>query len=63
VGAQTSPPDNVIVVMEDGIEYYKTKEMVFRSEATLDKQSKELKGTSRGKDKIKQLFTVTMYEF
>ena len=74
IGAQTIPPNNVIVVMEDGIEYYKTNEMVFRSEATLDKQSKELKGTSHGKDKIKQLFieptikqkgrfTVTMYEF
>ena len=30
IGAQTIPPDNAIVVMEDGIEYYKTKEMVFR---------------------------------
>jgi hypothetical protein len=55
--------------MEDGIENYTTDKMKFRSEA-----SKEVKGTDRGKDKIRELFiepsvkqkgrfTVTMYEF
>ena len=74
VGAQTSPPNNVIVVTEDGVEQYTTQEFMFKSEATIDKQSKEVKGTTRGKDKIIQLFieptirkkgrfTVTMYEF
>ena len=69
VGAQTSPPNTVMVIMEDGIENYTTDKMKFRSEA-----SKEVKGTDRGKDKIRELFiepsvkqkgrfTVTMYEF
>jgi hypothetical protein len=74
VGAQTSPPNTVMVIMEDGIENYTTDKMKFRSEATIDKHSKEVKGTDRGKDKIRELFiepsvkqkgrfTVTMYEF
>jgi hypothetical protein len=56
------------------VEQYTTQEFMFKSEATIDKQSKEVKGTTRGKDKIIQLFieptirkkgrfTVTMYEF
>jgi aspartate carbamoyltransferase catalytic subunit len=72
VGATTSPPNTVTVIMEDGIEYYESN-VVFRSEATIDKQSKEVKGTVRGKEKITQLFvepttrqkgrfTVTQYE-
>jgi hypothetical protein len=74
VGAQTYPPNNVIVVTEDGIEHFTTQEFVFKSEAIIDKQSKEVKGTPRGKEKIVQLFIepttrkkgrfiVTMYEF
>jgi len=72
VGATTTPPNQVIVIMEDGIEYY-TSNIPFRSEATIDKLSKEVKGTVRGKEKITQLFvepivkqkgrfTVTQYE-
>ena len=72
VGATTSPPNTVMVIMEDGIEYYESN-VIFRSEATIDKQSKEVKGTARGKEKITQLFvepvtrqrgrfTVTQYE-
>ena len=72
VGATTSPPNTVTVIMEDGIEYYES-DMIFRSEATIDKHSKEVKGTVRGKEKITQLFvepvtrqkgrfTVTQYE-
>lgn len=72
VGATTSPPNQIIVIMEDGIEYYESN-VVFRSEATIDKLSKEVKGTMRGKEKITQLFvepvirqkgrfTVTQYE-
>ena len=57
VGATTLPPDQVMVIMEDGIEYY-TSNVLFRSEATIDKHSKELKGTARGKEKITQLFVV-----
>jgi hypothetical protein len=57
VGAQTSPPDRVMVIMEDGIEYYKSN-VIFRSTATIDKLSKEVKGTARGKEKITQLFVV-----
>ena len=57
VGATTSPPDQVMVIMEDGIEYH-TSNIIFRSEATIDKQSKEVKGTARGKEKITQLFVV-----
>jgi hypothetical protein len=57
VGAQTSPPDQVMVIMEDGIEYYKSN-VLFRSTATIDKLSKEVKGTARGKEKITQLFVV-----
>ena len=74
VGAQISPPNNVVVVTDDGGEQYTTQEFMFKSEATIDKQSKEVKGTTRGKDKIIQLFiepiirkkgrfTVTIYEF
>jgi hypothetical protein len=72
VGATTSPPNTVMVIMEDGIEYYESN-IIFRSEATIDKQMKEVKGTVRGKEKITQLFveptvkqkgrfTVTQYE-
>jgi len=57
VGAQTSPPDQVMVITEDGIEYYKSN-VLFRSTATIDKFSKEVKGTARGKEKITQLFVV-----
>ena len=73
VGATSSPPNTVMVIMEDGIEYYNTSNIIFRSEATIDKQMKEVKGTTRGKEKITQLFveptvkqkgrfTVTHYE-
>ena len=74
IGAQTSPPNTVTVVTTDGVEYYETSNIVFRSEAIIDKQMKLLKGTERGKDKIRELFlepkvkqkgrfTVTVYEF
>ena len=74
IGAQTSPPNIVTVIMEDGIETYTVNDNTFRSEATLDKQNKELKGTWLGKEKISQLFfepvvgakgrfVVTLYEF
>ena len=74
VGAQTSPPNNVTIVTTDGVEYLETSNVVFRSEAIIDKQLKLLKGTPRGKDKIRELFlepivqrrgrfTVTVYEF
>lgn len=55
VGAQTVPPDQVMVIMEDGLEYY-TSNVIFRSVAMIDKYSKEVKGTPRGKEKITQLF-------
>jgi len=72
VGATTSPPNTVMIIMEDGIEYYESN-IIFRSEATIDKQMKQVKGTVRGKEKITQLFveptvkqkgrfTVTQYE-
>jgi len=72
VGATTSPPNTVMVIMEDGIEYYESN-IIFRSEATIDKHMKQVKGTVRGKEKITQLFveptvkqkgrfTVTQYE-
>tara|TARA_Y100000389_G_scaffold192765_1_gene220619 strand:- start:170 stop:424 length:255 start_codon:yes stop_codon:yes gene_type:complete len=72
VGAQISPPDLITVIMEDGIEYFNSK-VQFRSEATLDKQTKQLKGTTQGKQRIVQLFgepvirqkgrfTITEYE-
>jgi len=57
VGAQVSPPNHVTVIMDDGIEYY-TSNVTFRSMATIDKLSKEVKGTPRGKEKITQLFVV-----
>jgi hypothetical protein len=74
IGAQTSPPNNVTIVTTDGVEYLETSNVVFRSEAIIDKQMKLLKGTPRGKDKIRELFleptvkqrgrfTVTVYEF
>lgn len=74
IGAQTSPPNTVTVVTTDGVEYYETSNVTFRSEALIDKQMKLLKGTDRGKDKIRELFlepavkqrgrfTVTVYEF
>ena len=74
IGAQTSPPNNVTVVREDGIECYTPEHITFRSEAIIDKQMKLLKGTPHGKDKIRELFlepmvkqrgrfTVTVYEF
>ena len=74
IGAQTSPPNNVTIVTTDGVEYLETSNVVFRSEAIIDKQMKLLKGTPHGKDKIRELFlepmvkqrgrfTVTVYEF
>jgi len=74
IGAQISPPNNITVITKNGVEHYTSNTEVFKSEATLDKTTKELKGTTRGKDKIRELFieptvrtkgrfTVTMYEF
>ena len=74
IGAQTSPPNIVTVITEDGVEYYETSNVIFRSEAIIDKHMKLFKGTDRGKDKIRELFleptvkqrgrfTVTVYEF
>lgn len=74
IGAQITPPNNVIVITEDGIENYTAEKQYFRSEALIDKQLKLLKGTDRGKNKLRELFlepkveqkgrfTVTVYEF
>ena len=74
IGAQISPPNNVIVITEDGVENYTVEKQDFRSEALIDKQMKLLKGTDRGKNKLRELFleprieqkgrfTVTVYEF
>lgn len=74
IGAQISPPNNVIVITEDGVENYTVEKQDFRSEALIDKQMKLLKGTDRGKVKLRELFlepkveqkgrfTVTVYEF
>ena len=74
IGAQISPPNNVIVITEDGVENYTVEKQYFRSEALIDKQMKLLKGTDRGKNKLRELFleprveqkgrfTVTVYEF
>ena len=74
IGAQITPPNNVIVITEDGIENYTVEKQDFRSEALIDKQMKLLKGTDRGKIKLRELFleprveqkgrfTVTVYEF
>ena len=74
IGAQISPPNNVIVITEDGVENYTVEKQDFRSEALIDKQMKLLKGTDRGKIKLRELFleprieqkgrfTVTVYEF
>lgn len=74
IGAQITPPNNVIVITEDGIENYTAENQYFRSEALIDKQMKLLKGTDRGKNKLRELFlepkveqkgrfTVTVYEF
>ena len=57
VGAQITPPDLIMVIMEDGIEYFNSN-VQFRSEATLDKQTKQVKGTTHGKQRIVQLFGV-----
>jgi len=74
IGAQTSPPNTVTIDTTDGVECYTPEYITFRSEAIIDKQMKLLKGTDRGKDKIRELFletmvkqrgrfTVTVYEF
>jgi hypothetical protein len=74
IGAQITPPNNVIVITEDGVENYTVEKQDFRSEALIDKQMKLLKGTDRGKIKLRELFleprveqkgrfTVTVYEF
>ena len=73
IGAQISPPNIITVITKDGVETYTSNTEVFRSEATLDKTAKELKGTTRGKDKIARLFieptvvrkgrfTITLYD-
>lgn len=74
IGAQITPPNNVIVITEDGVENYTVEKQYFRSEALIDKQMKLLKGTDLGKNKLRELFleprieqkgrfTVTVYEF
>lgn len=74
IGAQITPPNDVIVITEDGVENYTVEKQYFRSEALIDKQMKLLKGTDRGKNKLRELFleprieqkgrfTVTVYEF
>ena len=56
IGAQITPPNNVIVITEDGVENYTVEKQYFRSEALIDKQMKLLKGTDRGKIKLRELF-------
>lgn len=74
IGAQITPPNNVIVITEDGVENYTVEKQYFRSEALIDKQMKLLKGTDLGKNKLRELFleprieqkgrfTITVYEF
>ena len=56
IGAHVSPPNHVTIVMEDGVEYHTLEHVQFNSEASIDKQAKELKGTEREKDNIRELF-------
>jgi hypothetical protein len=74
IGAHVSPPNHVTIVMEDGVEYHTLEHVQFNSEASIDKHAKELKGTEREKDNIRELFIepavkirgrfkTTMYEF
>ena len=62
------------MITEDGVENYTVEKQYFRPEALIDKQMKLLKGTDRGKNKLRELFleprieqkgrfTVTVYEF
>lgn len=74
IGAHVSPLNNVTIVMEDGVEYHKLEHVQFNSEASIDKHAKQLKGTDREKDNIRELFieptvkitgrfTTSVYEF
>ena len=56
VGAQLLPPNTIMVIMKDGVEYYKVKDLNIKSEATIDKQTKELKALEHEKDKILDMF-------
>lgn len=56
LGAHIIPPNTVMVIMNDGVEFYTVKNLHFQSEATINKQSKELKALEQEKDIILDLF-------
>lgn len=56
IGAHILPPNTVMVIMRDGVEFYTVKNMSFQSEATIDKQSKEVKALEQDRDRILDLF-------
>ena len=56
VGAKILPPNEVLIIMDDGISQYKLENIFFDCEATLDKQEKELKAFVRDEYKILDLF-------
>ena len=56
VGAHILPPNTIMIIMKDGVEFYTVKNLKINSEATIDKQAKELKALEQEKDKILDLF-------
>ena len=56
VGAHIIPPNIIMIIMIDGVEIYTVKNLKIVSEATIDKQGKELKALEQEKDKILDLF-------
>lgn len=56
IGAKILPPNEVLIIMEDGVLNYNLINVKFYSEAIVDKQEKYIKASERDEDTILNLF-------
>lgn len=56
IGAKILPPNEVLIIMEDGILNYNLINVKFYSEAIVDKHEKCIKASEQDEDKILNLF-------
>ena len=56
IGAKILPPNEVLVILEDGVMNYELINIKFNSEAIIDKHEKCIKASEQDEDKILNLF-------
>lgn len=56
IGAKISPPNEVLVIMDDGVTNYELINIKFNSEAIIDKHEKCIKASEQDEETILNLF-------